>query len=139
MAKPPSEKQAAYRATLISQCLDCARPASLFGVTGVTALEVEVAGKSANPDDWYIDVRGQRIAGLAFALALPEPADSADCSEQISALQSGSAWGYAESHREWGTEILGRLTAHYGEDLDALPKVVTARELRAVATGARNG
>jgi hypothetical protein len=138
MTKPPSEKQAEFRASLMRKALVKAQAAESYGTPGVTSLDVDEAARRPSPDDWYLDTRGQKIAGLAFALAMPEPSDSADCSEQIDALKSGDGWLYARLHEDWGKEILARIAARWGNDPAALPKIVTVAELRAVATGASN-
>jgi hypothetical protein len=137
MAKPPTEKQAEFRASLLRKALVKAQAGEGHGTPGVTSLDVDEA-RRGDPDGWYLDVRGQKIAGLAFALALPEPADCADCSDQIDSLKSSSGWGYARSHEDWGKTILARIAARWGNDPASLPKIVTVAELRAVATGASN-
>lgn len=139
MTRPPTEKQLSFRATLLRDAIAKARTSSSYGTPGVTDLAALEAALSASEDDWYIDVRGRRIADLAFVLALPDPADSADCSDQISALKSGGGWGYALDHKDWGDAVLARIAGRWGDDPAWLPKAVTVAELRAVATGARHG
>jgi hypothetical protein len=140
MGKPPTEKQIAFRASLLRKKISDAKLTGTFGITEVNARDAETANRSASADDWWVSTAGERIAELAFALALPEPADAADCSAQIDALQGGGGcFEYARGRREWGETILARLVAAYGDDPDALPRAVRVGDLRAAATGARNG
>lgn len=139
MTRQPTEKQAEFRAALMRKALVKAQANGSFGTPGVTDWDVMEACRKAHPDCWYLFVAGRSIAGLAFALAMPEPTDTADCSEQIDSLKSGDGWLYARLHEDWGKEILARIAARWGNDPAALPKIVTVAELRAVATGASNG
>ena len=117
--KPPAEKQTAYRAGLLRRCLENAR----------------TPGSGCDPDTWELRLTGQRIAGLGFALALPEPRTADECSEQIASLESGDGFAYAERHRDWGMTVLARLALIYGDDPAGHPETLTVAELRSAATG----
>ncbi len=139
MNKPPTEKQAGFRAELQRKALAAAQAFGRHGTPGITDWDVLQANSSPDADTWYLDVRGRQLPELAFTLALPEPADSADCSEQISALKAGNTLGYARDHAAWGQPVLERIAAQWGNDPASLPAVVTVAELRAVATSRADG
>ncbi len=138
MPEPATEKQIAYRASLMESFIAKRRAYSAHGTPGLTDLTVDEASRGP-VDGRYLRVDADDLPGIATALAFPEPADSADCSDQIDSLKSGSGYGYAAGHREWAMPVLARLAAAYGDQLERAPKVITVAELRAIATGASNG
>jgi hypothetical protein len=139
----PSEKQTAYRATLIRKALDRAKAENFTGVAlpeGMTPKDIIMeVNRSASADDWYIKITARTLPGIAFMLALPEPETPADCTEQIISLQVGSGGTYARDHREWAQPILDRLTSAWGDYMERAPKVATVADVRAIATGVSNG
>lgn len=139
MATQPTRERLAFRATLLRKYLATHRAYSAHGTPGLTDLEVDDAGRGP-VDGWYLRITAGSLPGLATALALPDPADVRDCSEQISTLKGGGGgYSYASDHRDWAMPILARLAAQYGDYLERAPKIITVAELRAVATGAGNG
>lgn len=138
LTNPAADSQIRYRADRLADFLSRHRAFGSYGTPDLTDLQVDEASRGP-VDGRYLRVTADDLPGIATILAFPEPADWADCSEQIESIRSGSGYGYATDHREWAMPVLARLAAAYGDQLERAPKVITVAELRAVATGASDG
>jgi hypothetical protein len=100
-----------------------------------------IQNKSPDMDEWILSARDwNTICMAAMTLALPEPADMAECEEQISALEADGGWTYGFTHPRWGQLVLERLIAAWGDNLRYMPQKVGVRRLRLIVTeGPRRG
>lgn len=122
-----SEKQAQYRADLITRVL-----ASVRDVTSPTTCQ-----PGADRETWHLTTASPRTTrAAALALALPAPADSADASDQIGALATDGAGltDYARNHRDWARPVIDALVAAWGRDASRRPPTITVADLRALAS-----
>jgi hypothetical protein len=109
MTTPMTEKQAAYRQSLIDQ---------------------NIANEAVN----YRQNRPQALINVALLASLPLPSDKADASAQIDALKAYNIQRYGAQHKDWANGIIGTLIGVWGADGAQWP--VVKDQYDGLATGA---